>query len=121
MITYEQQLKRDSDWAKLERERYLQQQSAVHITMRRFVSELHKRGIDYAVAGELCLFSHGLKRFADALEILVTPEGLNQIHEDLVGKGYVGSAETDSSILDVENGVRIKFLISGEYPGKESL
>jgi hypothetical protein len=119
MLTYEQQLKCDPDWALLEQQRYLQQESAVHQTLRRLVHELESRGVDYSVAGDLCMFFHGLRRFTDVVELLVTPEGMCRIHDELVGNGFVRPSEFDGSIRDTQNGVLIKFDVSGEFAGAE--
>jgi hypothetical protein len=116
MLTYETQLERDPNWAMLERELYSQQQGAVHTSLRRLVERLENRAIDYAVAGDLCMFFHGLRRFTDVVEVLVTPEGLERIHKELVGDGYVRPSMTEDSIRDVANGVCIRFLVSGQDP-----
>ncbi len=120
-LTYEERLAGDPDWASLERQLYFQEQSAAHLTVRRLTKELEKRRIDYAIAGDLCMFSHGYRRFTDIVEVLVTLEGLGRIHRELVGHGYTRPSENDFSIRDAKNGVRIKFLISGQYPGEDAL
>jgi hypothetical protein len=117
MLTYEKQLERDSDWALQERERYFKQQSAAHTTLRRITEQLEKLGIDYAVAGDLCMFFHGLRRYTEIVELLVTPNGLERIHRELVGSEYIRPCMTENSIRDVENGVCIRFFIAGHDPG----
>jgi hypothetical protein len=116
MLTYEQQLEQDSEWALHERQKYFAEQSAVHKTTRRFVDHLKRLGIDYAVAGDLCMFFHGFRRFTKIVEVLVTPEGMDQIHRHLFGHGYVRPSASENYIRDAENGVCIKFLISGQSP-----
>ena len=108
MLTYEQQLVHDSDWASREHQLYFEQQSAVHKTMQRLARLLKARDIDYAIAGDLCMFFHGFRRFTDIVEVLITPEGMDRIHDDLVGNGYTRPSATENSIRDVENGVCIK-------------
>jgi hypothetical protein len=93
--------------------------SAAHKTLRRLVHELDSRIIEYSVAGDLCMFFHGLRRFTDIVELLVTPEGMNRIHEELIGNEFVRPSEFERSIRDTQNGVCIKFCISGEYPDAE--
>jgi hypothetical protein len=47
----------------------------------------------------------------------VTPEDLARIHEHLDGLGFVRPFAASKNLKDATNGVRIEFLISGEYPG----
>jgi hypothetical protein len=49
--------------------------------------------------------------------LLVTREDLHTIHERLDGLGFVRPFEASKNLRDAANGVRIEFLITGEYPG----
>ncbi len=60
------------------------------------------------------MFFHGYRRFTEIVEVLVTPDGLAAILRNLIGAGYIRLPGTDKSIRDVENGVRIRFLVSGD-------
>ena len=91
--------------------------SAVHRTLRRLATRLDELGVDYAIAGRMALFFHGFRRFTETLEILVTPEGLQQIHDSLDGLDYVRPFEKSKNLRDAETGVKIDFLVSGQYPG----
>ena len=73
--------------------------------------------IPYAVAGGMALFEHGFRRFTDDVDILVTREGLKTIHARLDGLGYVPPFTGSKNLRDTEYGVRIEFLIAGEFPG----
>jgi hypothetical protein len=42
---------------------------------------------------------------------------LAQIHEALEGRGYVKPFEASKNLRDTRTGVKIDFLISGQYPG----
>ena len=96
---------------------HFEEASAVHRTLRRVVKRLDELGVPYAVAGGMALFLHGFRRFTEDVDILVTKDGLRQIHERLEGLGYVASFAGSKNLRDADTGVRIEFLVSGEYPG----
>ena len=48
--------------------------------------------------------------------ILVTRAALKQIHEALEGLGYVPPFTGSKHLRDAETGVKIEFLITGDYP-----
>jgi hypothetical protein len=78
---------------------------------------LDELGIEYAIAGGMALFSHGFRRFTEDVDIIVTKEGLAEIHKSLEGRGYRPPFEKSKNLRDTESGVRIEFLIAGQYPG----
>jgi len=65
----------------------------------------------------MALNRHGLRRFTDDVDILVTPDALKTIHERLVGLGYLPPHGKSKHLRDTELGVRIEFLTTGDYPG----
>jgi len=69
------------------------------------------------MAGGMALFFHGFRRFTEDVDILVTPEGLQQIHANLEGLGYVPLFSGSRNLRDAESGVRIEFLLTGDFPG----
>lgn len=96
---------------------HFEQKSAVQQTLRKIALELDRLGVDYAVAGGMALFSHGFRRFTEDVDILVTRDGLKVLHDNLDGRGYVPPFQGSKNLRDAEYGVRIEFLIAGEYPG----
>ncbi len=118
MQTYEQQL--DADWQLALREgsMYFEGDNAVHKTLHRIAQRLDELGIDYAIAGGMCLFRHGFRRFTQDVDVLVTCESLARIHEELEGRGYVKPFAASKNLRDAETGVRIDFMISGQFPGE---
>jgi hypothetical protein len=74
-------------------------------------------GIAYAVAGGMAMFQHGYRRFTEGVDILVTPEGLEKIHEALDGLGYVRPFSQSKNLRDTDAGVKIDFLTTGQFPG----
>ncbi len=88
----------------------------VQVALQRIARRLNEIGIPYAVVGGMALFHYGHRRFTEDVDILVTREGLKQIHAALDGLGYVRSSYS-KHLRDTDAGVKIEFLISGEFPG----
>ncbi|HEV3145912.1 MAG TPA: hypothetical protein VGZ47_18650 [Gemmataceae bacterium] len=117
MVIYERRLDHDLDWALREGSRHFENESAVHKTLAKITRRLDRCGIPYAVAGTMALFCHGLRRFTERIDLLVTPQDLNEIHAQLEGLGYVPVFTGSKNLRDAEYGVRIEFLTTGDYPG----
>lgn len=117
MITYEQQLDADPDWAMSEGSRHFEAGSAVQVALRKIARRLQEIGVPYAIAGGMALFEHGLRRFTEDVDLLVTGEGLRKIHDTLEGAGYRPPFEGSKNLRDAESGVRIEFLVAGQFPG----
>ena len=117
MLTYEEKLNSDTAWALLEGSMHFEERSAVHTTLRNLVKALDELGVDYAIAGAMAMFLHGFRRFTEDVDVLVTREGLAKIHEALEGHGYVKLFAASKNLRDARTGVKIDFIISGQYPG----
>ncbi len=117
LVTYEEKLNRDFDWALREGGMHFKEDSEVHRTLSKLTGRLEELGIDYAVVGGMAMFHHGFRRFTEDVDVLVTQEGLRRIHEGLEGRGYVTPFSGSKNLRDVDTGVRIEFLITGQYPG----
>jgi hypothetical protein len=117
MPIYEELLNQNRRWALGEGSRHFEGRSAVQEALERIARRLEELEIPYAVAGGMALFAHGFRRFTEDVDILVTREGLKVIHERLDGLGYVPPFSKSKNLRDAEYGVRIEFLIAGEYPG----
>jgi hypothetical protein len=117
MVTYEQRLKRNVDWALQEGSMHFEKESAVHQALRKITRRLQELGVPYALAGGMAMFLHGYRRFTEDVDLLVTREGLAVVHDRLEGLGYVAPFAGSKHLRDAENGVRIEFLVTGEYPG----
>jgi hypothetical protein len=116
-LPYEDLLASDSGYAMNEGGRHFEGTSKVHLALQRIAQRLSELEIPYAVAGGMALFSHGLRRFTEDVDILVTPEGLRLIHERLDGLGYIRPFEKSKNLRDSDYGVRIEFLVAGQFPG----
>lgn len=117
MIAYEQRLNQDVCWAFQEGSMHFEQASAVHKTLVKIARRLDELNIPYAIAGGMALFFHGYRRFTEDVDILVTREGLQEIHARLEGLGYLPLFAGSKNLRDAESGVRIEFLLAGDYPG----
>lgn len=116
-VRYEARLDRDSAWALGEGSRHFEGRSAVQDALRRIARRLDELGIPYAVAGGMALFQHGYRRFTEDVDLLVTRDGLTQAHQHLEGLGYRPAFPGSRNLRDSELGVRIEFLVAGEFPG----
>jgi hypothetical protein len=114
---YERRLDGDRTWAMDEGSRFFEGTSGVHLALRKIIARLDELDVPYVVVGGMALFQHGVRRFTDDVDILVTPAGLRRLHEALDGRGYVPPFERSRHLRDTELGVKIEFLVTGHYPG----
>lgn len=114
---YENLLNADPRWALSEGSRHFEEQSSVFKSLHNIAQRLNDLGIPYAVVGGMALFRHGLRRFTEDVDILISKEDLKVIHEELEGKGYLPPFSKSKNLRDTQTGVRIEFLIAGDYPG----
>jgi hypothetical protein len=117
MQTYEEQLNQNRQWAFQEGSMHFENESAVHKALNRIVHRLEELGIPYVIVGGMALFFHGLRRFTEDVDILVTRDGLKRLHAALDGLGYVPPFAGSNNLRDVESGVKIEFLVTGNFPG----
>jgi hypothetical protein len=117
VVPYEKRLAADISYVLDEGGRLFMGESEVNRSLQRITKRLNELGIPYAVAGGMALIAHGFRRFTEDIDIIVTQEGLDRIHEHLDGRGWVRPFSTSKNLRDADNGVRIEFLVSGGYPG----
>lgn len=117
VIPYEQRLRANPRWALLEGSMHFEKGSKVHDALHRIAERLDRLNVPYALVGGMALFLHGYRRTTDDVDILVTRDNLNLIHEKLDGLGYVPPFEGSKHLRDAENGVKIEFLVTGGFPG----
>ena len=87
-------------------------------TLRRLVADLNTYGIDYSVIGAVALSQHGYRRFTEAIDLLMSAEGLEKFQRELVGPGYRPSfSGATKKFRQTEQNVPIELIVSGEYPG----
>jgi hypothetical protein len=117
MLTYEEQLSQNLEWAIHEGSMHFENESGVHKTLDRIARKLDELRIPYCIVGGMALFFHGYRRFTEDVDLLVTQQGLDEIHQHLSGRGYLPPNVGSRNLRDTETGVRIEFLVSGAYPG----
>lgn len=116
-LSYEERLARDPRWALSEGSRYFEEKSSLQQALRKIALRLEELNIPYPIAGGLAQFHHGFRRFTEDVDILVTPDGLKAIHHELEGLGYLPVFAGSKNLRDTDLGVRIKFLVTGQFPG----
>src|SRR4051812_12102567 len=112
MLTYEQRLNADLNWALDEGSMHFSESNQVHDTMRRITARLRELGVPYAVVGGMAMFAHGYRRFTEDVDLVVTRQSMDRIKAELEGLGYVSPAGTTTKLRDTQSGVRIEFLIT---------
>jgi hypothetical protein len=92
--------------------------SPVHQTMRRLTQLLQQAGIPYAVMGGMAVNAHGARRTTQDLDVLLTPQGLDQFRQQFVGTVFDQSPKRSRRFVDRQNNVTIDVLVTGHYPGR---
>ena len=117
-MAYENLLRQGGDAMLREASAYFAGQGRLRGALHRLVQRLNAEGIPYALLGGLALAEHGYPRLTEAIDLLLTPAGLERFHERLVGRGYRPAfAGARKTFRDTEMGVRIEVVTTGEYPG----
>ena len=98
--TYEQRLFANPDWALREGSMHFEGESGVQRTLRVIAERLDTLGVPYAVCGGMALFQHGYRRFTEDVDLLVTRESLQLIHEKLDGLGYIPPFQARKAFTD---------------------
>src|SRR3989304_888932 len=111
VIEYESELKRSFDLVLRESEELYQGEGRLKKTYDRFAKYLDDLGVSYSLVGGYALILHGVRRFTEDIDLLVSLEGLDRIHKKLIGRGYIQVAPEGRNLRDVETGVQIEFLV----------
>ena len=67
-----------------EGQRYFMGEGALNNALSRLVTDLRDHNIDYVVIGALALLAHGYPRFTEDIDLIVSPEGLERFHQELI-------------------------------------
>ncbi len=98
--------------------RYFMGQGDLNKTVAELGADLNRHGIDYMVIGAVALTAHGYPRFTADVDIVLTREGLETFHRELVGLGYRPAFEgAKKKLRSTRNAVAIEVITAGEYPG----
>jgi len=96
---------------------YFMSKSPVHAAAQEISRLLEESGIPYAIAGAVSLAVHGFVRATEDVDIILTREGLEKFKAQWLGRGYADLRPGGKSVRDTRNGVKIDFLLTGEFPG----
>src|ERR1051325_4060581 len=98
--------------------RYLMGKGSLNNALAQLCDDLDSRGIDYMVIGAVALMAHGYPRFTEDIDLVLTREGLEAFHRELIGLGYVPAFEgARKRLRATRGGVPVEVIIAGEYPG----
>ncbi|MFI5365101.1 MAG: hypothetical protein ACHQ4J_05715 [Candidatus Binatia bacterium] len=115
---YEARLRESFDSTLQEAAEFFMGKGDVRVTMRRLAARLAAEAIPYAVVGGMALGEHGYVRMTDDIDVLLTREGLARFTKACSGRGYTRAHPGARRMFrDTETGVRVEFLVAGEYPG----
>src|SRR6187455_966357 len=72
-----------------EARRYSMGHGRLNNTLAQLAADLNEHGIDYVVIDAVALLAHGYPRFTEDIDLVLTPQGLEAFHRELIGRGYV--------------------------------
>jgi hypothetical protein len=117
MQSFEDMMRKGGAAAMAEATRFFMKDDRVHQSLRAITAKLKQLNIPYAVVGGMSLVAHGYDRTTEDVDILVEEQGLQQAHAALEGLGYTPAFKGSKNLRDASTGVRIEFLVAGQYPG----
>lgn len=98
--------------------RYFMGEGSLNKTLEQLAGDLKRHGIDYMVIGAVALMAYGYARFSEDIDLVLTPEGLETFHRELIGLGYTPSFPgARKRLRATRDGVSIDVMTTGEYPG----
>jgi hypothetical protein len=105
-------------WAGVEdARRFFMGESDVQRALQRIARILDEKGIPYAVIGAMALNEWGYRRVTVDVDLLLTSDGLSALKAEVLGRGYTEKFPGSRGLRDVEAGVTLDVVLSGEYPG----
>jgi hypothetical protein len=96
---------------------FFQGRDEVHKTLRRVIKRLDKAGIPYVVVGGLAVKAHGYRRTTDDVDLLLTPQGLEEFRTRFVPKNYEQAGQRKRRFVDKVNHITLGILVTGGFPG----
>ncbi|HEX8162427.1 MAG TPA: hypothetical protein VF538_11175 [Pyrinomonadaceae bacterium] len=98
--------------------RYFMGEGKLYGALGELCSDLERRGIDYMIIGAVALMAYGYPRFTEDIDLVLTAEGLETFHRELVGLGYAPAFPGARKRLRATRGnVPVEIIVAGEYPG----
>jgi len=99
-----------------EADAYLAGRSRIQAAARALARIFDEASIPYAIAGAIALGAHGRVRLTEDVDVLVRREDLARFKRAWLGRGYVEPTPGLKSVRDTVRGVRIDFMLTGDYP-----
>lgn len=97
---------------------YFMGEGSLNKTLARITGDLREHGIDYLVIGAVALLAHGYPRLTEDIDLVLTPEGLEAFHRELIGLGYLPAFPgAKKRLRSTRDGIIIEVMTTGEYPG----
>ncbi|HYJ86201.1 MAG TPA: nucleotidyltransferase [Pyrinomonadaceae bacterium] len=98
--------------------RYFMGEGKLNQRLAELAADLKEHGIDYMVIGAVALLAHGYQRFTSDIDLVLTPDGLEAFHRELIGLGYVPAFPgAKKRLRSTSDGIIIEVMTTGEYPG----
>lgn len=98
--------------------RYFMGEGSLNKALARITGDLKEHGIDYMVIGAIALLAHGYPRLTEDIDLVLTREGLEDFHRELIGLGYVPAFPgAKKRLRSTADGITIEIMTTGEYPG----
>src|SRR5262249_48347975 len=91
---------------------------AVHRSLHKITGKLDELGIPHAVAGGMAVVAHGYVRTTVDIGVLLPGDALPKAHAALEGVRDLAPFEGSQDLRDTGTGVRIDFLLAGQFPGE---
>jgi hypothetical protein len=117
MVTHPKNLERERSVPEVYAEglRYFMGEGTINKTLTRLASDLQQRGIDYMVIGAIALLAHGYPRFTEDIDLVMTSDGLQKFHDELVGLGYTPAfSGAKKRLRSTTDNVPIEVMTTGE-------
>lgn len=107
-----------SFWERLkELDMFFQGRDPVHQTMRRLIKRLERADIPYAVVGGMAVFFHRHRRATNDVDVLLSPEGLEEFRRRFVPRSYAQVPGRSRRFVDRSSKITIDVLVTGQFPG----
>src|ERR1051325_7218018 len=120
MVTHPKNIERERTVPEVYAEglRYFMGEGTINKTLARLANDLEQRGIDYMVIGAIALLAHGYPRFTEDIDLVMTGDGLQKFHDELVGLGYTPAfSGAKKRLRSTTDNVPIEVMTTGEFPG----
>jgi hypothetical protein len=98
--------------------RYLMGEGSLNNALAQLCEDLDRYEIDYMVIGAVALMAHGYPRFTEDIDLVLTREGLEAFHRELIGLDYVPAFEgARKRFRATRGGVPVEVIVAGEFLG----